>query len=57
MAIYEVASEYRIAILFPDTSPRGAEVEKIENIAKDWWFGLGAGFYVNATEGKYSPYF
>ncbi|GAA5913061.1 hypothetical protein JCM6882_005551 [Rhodosporidiobolus microsporus] len=35
-----------IAIVFPDTSPRGAGVEGED---KDWDFGTGAGFYVNAT--------
>ncbi|GAA5953547.1 hypothetical protein JCM10213_009319 [Rhodosporidiobolus nylandii] len=35
-----------IAIVFPDTSPRGAGIEGED---KDWDFGTGAGFYVNAT--------
>ena len=43
-----LAAEYGIAIVAPDTSPRG------EGVADDpdgaWDFGLGAGFYINATE-------
>ncbi|KAI5481768.1 carbohydrate esterase family 1 protein [Pseudohyphozyma bogoriensis] len=40
-----------IALVFPDTSPRGAGVEDED---KDWDFGTGAGFYVNATADKYA---
>ncbi|TFL06382.1 carbohydrate esterase family 1 protein [Pterulicium gracile] len=43
-----------IALLFPDTSPRGAGVEG-EN--EDWDFGTGAGFYLNATNPKYSVHY
>ncbi|MBJ90670.1 MAG: S-formylglutathione hydrolase [Woeseia sp.] len=43
-----IASELGIMLIAPDTSPRG------ENVPDDpegsWDFGLGAGFYVNATE-------
>lgn len=41
-----LASEYGIALVFPDTSPRG------EDVADDDAFdlGQGAGFYVNATQ-------
>jgi S-formylglutathione hydrolase len=41
------AAEYGIAIVAPDTSPRGEKVPGDAN--GDWDFGLGAGFYVNAT--------
>ena len=40
------AAEAGIALVFPDTSPRGAEVA--DDAAYD--LGQGAGFYVNATE-------
>lgn len=44
----QYAAEFGVAIVCPDTSPRG------ENIPDDpdgaWDFGLGAGFYLNATE-------
>ncbi|MDA7768479.1 S-formylglutathione hydrolase [Porticoccaceae bacterium] len=42
------AAEYGIAIVCPDTSPRGEGVPDDEESAYD--FGLGAGFYINATE-------
>jgi S-formylglutathione hydrolase len=41
-------AEYGIAIVAPDTSPRGEQVPDDANGA--WDFGLGAGFYVNATQ-------
>jgi S-formylglutathione hydrolase len=45
------ASAQGLAVLFPDTSPRGAGIEGEDN---DWDFGTGAGFYLNATNPKYS---
>lgn len=42
------AAEHGIAIVAPDTSPRGEGVPDDPDGA--WDFGLGAGFYVNATE-------
>ena len=42
------AAEYGIAIVTADTSPRGAGVPDDPKSAYD--FGLGAGFYVNATQ-------
>ena len=44
----KMAAELGIAIVAPDTSPRGEEVPDDDNGAYD--FGLGAGFYVNATQ-------
>lgn len=43
-----VAAELGIALIMPDTSPRGEGVPDDEEGAYD--FGLGAGFYVNATQ-------
>jgi len=43
-----------IALLFPDTSPRGAGIEGEE---ESWDFGTGAGFYLNATHPKFAPYY
>jgi len=40
-----VAAELGIAIVCPDTSPRGEDVPDEDN----WQFGSGAGFYVDAT--------
>lgn len=42
------AAEHGVAIVAPDTSPRGEGVPDDPEGAYD--FGLGAGFYVNATE-------
>lgn len=42
------AAEHGIAIVTPDTSPRGEGVPDDSDGA--WDFGLGAGFYVNATQ-------
>lgn len=46
--VQRVASELGIAIVAPDTSPRGNHVPDDPDSAYD--FGLGAGFYVNATQ-------
>ena len=47
------AAEQGIALIFPDTSPRG------EGVADDpaYDLGQGAGFYVNATESPWAPHF
>ncbi len=44
------AEEYGIALVAPDTSPRGCNIEGEED---SWDFGTGAGFYVNATQEKW----
>eukprot|EP00850_Spirogloea_muscicola_P002205 SM000008S22294 [mRNA] locus=s8:887428:889666:+ [translate_table: standard] len=44
------AMERGVAIVSPDTSPRGLNVE---GEADSWDFGVGAGFYLNATEEKW----
>jgi S-formylglutathione hydrolase len=41
------AAEHGIAIVFPDTSPRG---EQVADEAERYDLGQGAGFYVNATQ-------
>jgi S-formylglutathione hydrolase len=47
------AAEEGVALVFPDTSPRG------EGVADDeaYDLGQGAGFYVNATEAPWAPHF
>jgi S-formylglutathione hydrolase len=47
------AAEAGVALVFPDTSPRG------EGVADDpaYDLGQGAGFYVNATEAPWAPHF
>ena len=47
------AAEMGVALVFPDTSPRGSEVA--DDTAFD--LGQGAGFYVNATEAPWSHHF
>ncbi|MEL6768601.1 MAG: S-formylglutathione hydrolase [Pseudomonadota bacterium] len=47
------AAEHGIAVVFPDTSPRGADVANDD--AYD--LGQGAGFYVDATESPWAPHF
>jgi S-formylglutathione hydrolase len=47
------AAEQGVALVFPDTSPRG------EGVADDeaYDLGQGAGFYVNATQTPWAPHF
>lgn len=42
-----VAAELGMILIAPDTSPRGADVA---GESDNWDLGVGAGFYVNATE-------
>lgn len=50
-----VAAELGIAVVMPDTSPRGDGVPDDQDKAYD--FGLGAGFYVDATEVPWSSHY
>jgi len=47
------AAEAGIALIFPDTSPRGEDVPNDDDFA----MGQGAGFYVDATQGPWSEHF
>lgn len=47
------AAEHGIAVVFPDTSPRGSGVA--DDSAYD--LGQGAGFYVNASQDPWAPHF
>jgi S-formylglutathione hydrolase len=47
------AAEHGLALVCPDTSPRGLGVE---GEADAWDFGVGAGFYVNATQPKWAAW-
>jgi len=49
------AAQHGIAIVAPDTSPRGEGVPDDPEGAYD--FGLGAGFYVNATQAPWSEHY
>ncbi|GAB2929028.1 S-formylglutathione hydrolase [Rheinheimera gaetbuli] len=50
-----IAAELGIALVMPDTSPRGDGVPDDEDGAYD--FGLGAGFYVNATREPFAKHY
>lgn len=49
-----VAAELGLALIAPDTSPRGAGVP---GEAECWDFGVGAGFYLDATQAPWSPHY
>ena len=46
-----LAAELGIAIICPDTSPRG---DDIPDESDNWQFGSGAGFYLDATEAPFA---
>ena len=48
-----LAEKYQVAVMIPDTSPRG------EHVADDeaWDLGQGAGFYVNATQDPWAKHY
>ncbi len=49
-----VAAELGVILIAPDTSPRGASIAG-EN--GNWDFGVGAGFYVDATEAPWNAHY
>jgi S-formylglutathione hydrolase FrmB len=51
----QYAAEHGIAIVAPDTSPRGDGVP--DDPEGSWDFGLGAGFYVNATQAPWNTHY
>lgn len=50
---YQKAAELGLAILAPDTSPRGDDVANSE----DYDLGQGAGFYLDATQAPWAEHF
>jgi len=52
---HRIAAELGVAIVAPDTSPRGEDVPDDPEGAYD--FGLGAGFYVNATQEPWAKHY
>ena len=50
-----VAAELGLMLVSPDTSPRGDGVP--DDPDSDYDFGLGAGFYLNATEAPWSQHY
>jgi len=49
------AAQHGLALVAPDTSPRGQDVPDDPEGGYD--FGLGAGFYVNATREPYASHY
>ena len=49
-----LAAELGLALIAPDTSPRGAGVP---GEAESWDFGVGAGFYLDATQAPWSTHY
>ncbi|AXK38442.1 S-formylglutathione hydrolase [Crenobacter cavernae] len=49
-----VAAELGLALVAPDTSPRGANIDGED---KDWDFGTGAGFYIDATREPWAKHY
>lgn len=49
------AAKHGIALVMPDTSPRGEDVP--DDLEDDYAFGQGAGFYVNATQKPWKTHF
>lgn len=50
-----MAAELGLVIVAPDTSPRGADVP--DDAQGAWDFGLGAGFYLNATQQPWARHY
>jgi S-formylglutathione hydrolase len=48
-----LAEKYQVAVMIPDTSPRGEQVADDEA----WDLGQGAGFYVNATQDPWAKHY
>ena len=49
-----LAAEHGLALIAPDTSPRGANCP---GEADDWDFGVAAGFYLDATQAPWSTHY
>jgi S-formylglutathione hydrolase len=48
------AAELGLALIAPDTSPRGAN---LPGDSQSWDFGVGAGFYLDATQAPWSQHY
>ena len=51
-----LAAELGLALVAPDTSPRGPAVEGLPGATTSWDFGIGAGFYLDATEAPWAAH-
>lgn len=52
---FQTASELGLLLILPDTSPRGKDIP--DEAEKCYDFGVGAGFYLNATTDKYKQHY
>ncbi|CAJ1372731.1 unnamed protein product [Effrenium voratum] len=52
---FQAACDHQVVLVMPDTSPRGDGVPDEEPHTYD--FGVGAGFYLNATTDKYKTHY
>ena len=50
----EAAAKYGLAVVFPDTSPRGVDIPGQD---ESYDFGSGAGFYVDATQEPWAKHY
>jgi len=51
-----LAAELNLALIAPDTSPRGEAAESIDGAKTSWDFGIGAGFYLDATQAPWNKH-
>jgi S-formylglutathione hydrolase len=49
-----LASKLGIAVVCPDTSPRG---DQVPDETDNWQFGVGAGFYLDATQAPFDKHY
>lgn len=52
---FQAACDNKVVLVMPDTSPRGEGVP--DEVPKAYDFGVGAGFYLNATSEKYREHY
>ena len=51
-----LAAELGLALIAPDTSPRGPAAESLPGATASWDFGIGAGFYLDATQAPWATH-
>ena len=51
-----LAAEHGLMLVTPDTSPRGSAIAAIAGADAAWDFGVGAGFYLDATEAPWNKH-
>lgn len=51
-----LAAEAGLALIAPDTSPRGPAATSVPGATAGWDFGIGAGFYLDATQAPWSTH-